>query len=111
MIRRPPRSTLFPYTTLFRSREAGVAAFTRQSGCGGDSRGRKYQICFGGTAATPWYQSAASPKNKSAARAIGAGILRRTAVDGNLRSLDEIRNGLGDHSCPLVQSVHSTTPV
>src|SRR2546426_7796263 len=25
MIRRPPRSTLFPYTTLFRSRDAGVA--------------------------------------------------------------------------------------
>src|SRR2546426_2137998 len=24
MIRRPPRSTLFPYTTLFRSRNAGV---------------------------------------------------------------------------------------
>src|SRR2546430_3902187 len=29
MIRRPPRSTLFPYTTLFRSREGG---------CGGRSR-------------------------------------------------------------------------
>src|SRR2546423_9126418 len=27
MIRRPPRSTLFPYTTLFRSRRADVAAF------------------------------------------------------------------------------------
>src|SRR2546425_3626464 len=26
MIRRPPRSTLFPYTTLFRSRPAGSAA-------------------------------------------------------------------------------------
>src|SRR5256885_15809528 len=25
MIRRPPRSTLFPYTTLFRSRSRGVA--------------------------------------------------------------------------------------
>src|SRR3712207_8031944 len=25
MIRRPPRSTLFPYTTLFRSRDAGAA--------------------------------------------------------------------------------------
>src|SRR5256885_5872491 len=25
MIRRPPRSTLFPYTTLFRSREHGLA--------------------------------------------------------------------------------------
>src|SRR3712207_8688999 len=24
MIRRPPRSTLFPYTTLFRSRTAGI---------------------------------------------------------------------------------------
>src|SRR3989454_7584413 len=30
MIRRPPRSTLFPYTTLFRSIELTVAAF--QSG-------------------------------------------------------------------------------
>src|SRR2546430_10644219 len=28
MIRRPPRSTLFPYTTLFRSRTALVAAAT-----------------------------------------------------------------------------------
>src|SRR3712207_6941999 len=26
MIRRPPRSTLFPYTTLFRSGEGGMAA-------------------------------------------------------------------------------------
>src|SRR5258708_13321139 len=26
MIRRPPRSTLFPYTTLFRSASGGVAA-------------------------------------------------------------------------------------
>src|SRR5437016_10152889 len=28
MIRRPPRSTLFPYTTLFRSRRTAVAALT-----------------------------------------------------------------------------------
>src|SRR5260221_8488552 len=27
MIRRPPRSTLFPYTTLFRSLQAGGCAF------------------------------------------------------------------------------------
>src|SRR5256885_12222824 len=34
MIRRPPRSTLFPYTTLFRSpREPGTPA--GGSGCGG----------------------------------------------------------------------------
>src|SRR3989442_2694490 len=29
MIRRPPRSTLFPYTTLFRSRVANAIAITR----------------------------------------------------------------------------------
>src|SRR3712207_7909808 len=28
MIRRPPRSTLFPYTTLFRSRSASASAFS-----------------------------------------------------------------------------------
>src|SRR5215813_12199825 len=28
MIRRPPRSTLFPYTTLFRSRDADSSRFT-----------------------------------------------------------------------------------
>src|SRR3712207_7151661 len=30
MIRRPPRSTLFPYTTLFRSLAAGVALHDRR---------------------------------------------------------------------------------
>src|SRR5947209_10495870 len=32
MIRRPPRSTLFPYTTLFRSRLDAAAAGERQRG-------------------------------------------------------------------------------
>src|SRR3712207_7542429 len=30
MIRRPPRSTLFPYTTLFRSPSASVAKFSAE---------------------------------------------------------------------------------
>src|SRR5438477_4302715 len=30
MIRRPPRSTLFPYTTLFRSEMRGVSAVRRE---------------------------------------------------------------------------------
>src|SRR4051794_41737951 len=29
MIRRPPRSTLFPYTTLFRSASGGTSVFAR----------------------------------------------------------------------------------
>src|SRR6266550_6817065 len=32
MIRRPPRSTLFPYTTLFRSRAGGCAGRPGQAG-------------------------------------------------------------------------------
>src|SRR2546426_11039812 len=34
MIRRPPRSTLFPYTTLFRSRAAGIPIRGRITGDG-----------------------------------------------------------------------------
>src|SRR3989454_8138866 len=38
MIRRPPRSTLFPYTTLFRSEPAVIAAPERQVAPRGDAR-------------------------------------------------------------------------
>src|SRR5260370_42393848 len=38
MIRRPPRSTLFPYTTLFRSLSA--AFLVRERGARGDARAR-----------------------------------------------------------------------
>src|SRR5258707_7130548 len=34
MIRRPPRSTLFPYTTLFRSRGCRILVAGRNFGCG-----------------------------------------------------------------------------
>src|SRR3989454_5419907 len=41
MIRRPPRSTLFPYTTLFRSRRRGKAGTEpRRTGVDGQGRGR-----------------------------------------------------------------------
>src|SRR5258708_28683596 len=34
MIRRPPRSTLFPYTTLFRSRSGSFQVRIESHGCG-----------------------------------------------------------------------------
>src|SRR5690348_18141194 len=40
MIRRPPRSTLFPYTTLFRS-PPGSGRGTAAPGCGSASRSRR----------------------------------------------------------------------
>src|SRR3989442_6820711 len=47
MIRRPPRSTLFPYTTLFRSQYAAVE-WTGQGSYIEDIMGRKYIDCLGG---------------------------------------------------------------
>src|SRR2546427_5546675 len=45
MIRRPPRSTLFPYTTLFRSLGAGVLrARPREIECAGDGRRQALEV-------------------------------------------------------------------
>src|SRR2546423_14005817 len=44
MIRRPPRSTLFPYTTLFRSQAAKIGEFAQAHTIAPNSiRGRAYQ--------------------------------------------------------------------
>src|SRR3712207_8821050 len=50
MIRRPPRSTLFPYTTLFRSREgtAPCLSVVLSSCCGPSSRSPPHLAWFGG---------------------------------------------------------------
>src|SRR2546426_7606317 len=45
MIRRPPRSTLFPYTTLFRSRVAPAAR--RAPGPPGGGHGRSHRAAAG----------------------------------------------------------------
>src|SRR5256885_8775306 len=44
MIRRPPRSTLFPYTTLFRSLELGARNRRAHAGC---MRGRHQDVLAG----------------------------------------------------------------
>src|SRR5260370_10138147 len=44
MIRRPPRSTLFPYTTLFRSVEAAHSARSAVAGLKGFERSRRRSI-------------------------------------------------------------------
>src|SRR5205085_5712242 len=48
MLRRPPRSTLFPYTTLFRSHVEIRAARNRSgSGATGGSKTGTFSRCFG----------------------------------------------------------------
>src|SRR2546430_5109934 len=41
MIRRPPRSTLFPYTTLFRSRSVSIHFQSAQKATGGPDGARR----------------------------------------------------------------------
>src|SRR3712207_8919997 len=48
MIRRPPRSTLFPYTTLFRSRDAELARGEVLVQVGHLSAGEARAPCVGG---------------------------------------------------------------
>src|SRR5260370_2839545 len=43
MIRRPPRSTLFPYTTLFRSRDIGRMVLAAEGRKANDSHADCYQ--------------------------------------------------------------------
>src|SRR2546427_4248027 len=52
MIRRPPRSTLFPYTTLFRSRQRGRRAAHRGDG-GGSGHGPGDAVVVQGCTARP----------------------------------------------------------
>src|SRR5437868_7437161 len=44
MIRRPPRSTLFPYTTLFRSRGGGGDHGLRRAGSGRHGRAPPHRV-------------------------------------------------------------------
>src|SRR2546426_3666076 len=52
MIRRPPRSTLFPYTTLFRSRHEDDGSRDddndQNNGCVGNASGGKIGLCLTG---------------------------------------------------------------
>src|SRR3712207_7082652 len=65
MIRRPPRSTLFPYTTLFRSRHRGASLRTLR-GAGYSPHQRAGSAYLAGTSA-----DAAAQGAKSGSRSLG----------------------------------------
>src|SRR2546430_9987291 len=66
MIRRPPRSTLFPYTTLFRS------------------RGERFHVPALGRHASPVRRRALPRRGHARARRGALGLLRRPAGRGRL---------------------------
>src|SRR5205823_13558516 len=59
MIRRPPTSTLFPYTTLFRSARPGQRA--RAPVCGGNGRDRRRDRARGSPRCYPGTRPTAHP--------------------------------------------------
>src|SRR5687768_17647828 len=84
MIRRPPRSTLFPYTTLFRSHDPGLRPVRA------DLRGRA-QMAGGRMArllraAAVLADSAAGAELPHAARLVGAGERRSEEHTSELQS-------------------------
>src|SRR3989440_5718451 len=92
MIRRPPRSTLFPYTTLFRSRHAG------QQGAGhvdGDSRtqDRRPADAVAGTVGgeSSAHAGHSQVDREGSSHAEGAG--RRSEEDTSESSHDQISDG------------------
>src|SRR3712207_6875454 len=74
MIRRPPRSTLFPYTTLFRSR------FDR------DGRRDLVLLDLSTSAVTPLTTGAPTPATTADILSAGAGIQVPSLPGGDLRS-------------------------
>src|SRR5258707_9792330 len=72
MIRRPPRSTLFPYTTLFRSREQMALALAANSGSWLLSQ---YTLLWG-------LRSAASRMRQTVARLMASAGAARLIVRG-----------------------------
>src|SRR3712207_7383562 len=81
MIRRPPRSTLFPYTTLFRSDGAGLvtAVYTV-------TRRTVLSAAFAGDAA---YGPAAASRTVSAAARISSSLSRHHRTSGGYRLRSE----------------------
>src|SRR3712207_3310200 len=68
MIRRPPRSTLFPYTTLFRSEHVGGAE-------------RGYADVLGASAASPWVHEIAFVEHHRHDRVVVRGTFAGRYVD------------------------------
>src|SRR3712207_7383059 len=85
MIRRPPRSTLFPYTTLFRSAAFGKLSTLKGTRVRPDGRSRGLPqklraVSFRGARSRP------GPKPNTATRAVPEGFMFRQSGQARSRS-------------------------
>src|SRR5205823_13010191 len=76
-VRGPPRSTLFPYTTLFRSRSVDSTATTRPRRRDRGGRARPRRSCGGGASTTRVPTPTRPPPTPGVARSPSRGPRRR----------------------------------
>src|SRR5258707_11390993 len=62
MIRRPPRSTLFPYTTLFRSASARTIAGSSMTRVASKTSARREDFSFATASASSSFSGASAPE-------------------------------------------------
>src|SRR3712207_8938824 len=95
MIRRPPRTTLFPYTTLFRSEEARERLGPQPA------RGRDHGV-------EPLQQLAmvARPPGDGKAHELGCLLVRDTADDRH-RAVGDVALNAGDRKSTRLNSSHA----
>src|SRR5260370_9196553 len=107
MIRRPPRSTLFPYTTLFRSNEAGRAAYASE-GYAGHRQGTEQKA-----ASNHHYRCLRRGKrsrtlDKQINRVIFIDVELRTLME-DVRSAEDRREGLPRKENRRISFTHTDT--
>src|SRR3712207_7056471 len=84
MIRRPPRSTLFPYTTLFRSSPRdGVRGASRRDGEQQGDR-RQYRLAQASRAAEPHQRAERRQENERVEREIDRKSTRLNSSHANI---------------------------
>src|SRR6266496_2097104 len=119
MIRRPPRSTLFPYTTLFRSPGRGARARTAAAGRPGEDHATPQAAAPAGDARARarafrrgWPQSHEAREPSRPDCAVGISLLPRRG-SASRRARDAVRPrgtggaGRGGHSARRLPALHA----
>src|SRR2546430_7890953 len=96
MIRRPPRSTLFPYTTLFRSFSRPFSAAPRNFSADGSSSGsflidrRDCSASHGCTASAPYPKSAARSEEHTSELQSQSNLVCRLLLEKKKNNTNEV---------------------
>src|SRR5256886_9480310 len=104
MIRRPPRSTLFPYTTLFRSHPFGDVEFNPASKPGAPDYGLLYT-----SGSDLGFSNGGGPKanNPRQTQRLDTGVGAILRIDPRSPSVSRGMKGLGGYTIPASNKIAS----